>query len=42
MIIFVKGDLKKVFVFFCVELMLNNEFFKKYFNKYGNLLEKIV
>lgn len=38
----VKGDLKKVSVSPRVELMLNNELFKKYLNKHGNLLEKIA
>lgn len=38
----VKGDLKKVTVSPRVELMLNNELFKKYLNKHGNLLEKIA
>lgn len=38
----VKGDLKKVSVSPRVELMLNNELFKKYLNKHGNLLEKMA
>ena len=38
----VKGDLKKVSVSPRVELMLNNELFKKYLSRHGNLLEKVA
>ncbi|XP_061183719.1 uncharacterized protein LOC133191955 [Saccostrea echinata] len=38
----VKGDLTKVTVSPRVELMLNNELFKKYLSRHGNLLEKLA
>jgi hypothetical protein len=38
----IKGDLTKLTVSPRVELMLNNELFKKYLSRHGNLLEKMA